>query len=109
MTEKEEMLSKLLEQAQQDIKIWKELYDKDTHTLQNQLDVANADRVEKDKIIDLMTGEIATLNYEFIGDWCKQDECEKFKRNENHSRECDTNNHNCIKQYFERKVRNNYE
>lgn len=27
-------------------------YDKDTHTLQNQLDVANADRVEKDKIID---------------------------------------------------------
>lgn len=38
MTEKEEMLSKLLEQAQQDIKIWKELYDKDTHTLQNQLD-----------------------------------------------------------------------
>ena len=32
----------------------KEKYNKDTHTLQNQLDIANADRVKKDKIIDLM-------------------------------------------------------
>lgn len=32
----------------------KEKYDKDTHTLQNQLDLANADRVEKDKIIKAM-------------------------------------------------------
>lgn len=34
-------------------------YDKDTYTLQNQLDLANADRVEKDKIIDLMAEYIA--------------------------------------------------
>lgn len=49
MTKKEEMLSKLLEQGQQDVKIWKKIYDKDTHTLQNQLDIANADRVKKVK------------------------------------------------------------
>lgn len=29
-------------------------YDRDTHILQNQLDLANAKNIEKDKIIDLM-------------------------------------------------------
>lgn len=109
LIEIQETVLKALEQKDKEISELKEKYYKDTHTLQNQLDVANADRVEKDKIINEMAGEIAALNYEFIGDWCKQDECEKFKRNENHSRECDTNNHNCIKQYFEKKVRNKYE
>lgn len=64
MTKKEEMLSKLLEQAQLDVKLWKGLYTKDTHILQNQLDLANADRVEKDKIIDLMAEDI--FNYKCL-------------------------------------------
>ena len=41
----------MLEQKDKEISELKAKYDKDTHTLQNQLDVANADRVEKDKII----------------------------------------------------------
>lgn len=32
-------------------RLTKEIYDRDTHILQNQLDLANADRLEKDKII----------------------------------------------------------
>ena len=58
------------------------------------------------KMVDEMAGEIAYLNYETIGDWCKEEQCEKFKMKENHQRECDTNNHDCIKQYFREKVRN---
>lgn len=58
------------------------------------------------KMVDEMAGEIAYLNYETIGDWCKGDQCKKFKMKENHQRECDTNNHDCIKQYFREKVRN---
>ena len=33
-------------------------YDRDTHILQNQLDLANAKNIEKDKIIDLMSEKI---------------------------------------------------
>lgn len=35
-------------------------YDRDTHILQNQLDLANAKNIERDKIIDLMANHIAT-------------------------------------------------
>ena len=37
-------------------------YDKDTHKLQNDLDIANAKNIEKDKIIDLMASEILKLD-----------------------------------------------
>lgn len=37
----------------------KQEYDKNRHILQNQLDLANADNIKKDKIIDLMTEEIS--------------------------------------------------
>ena len=33
-------------------------YDRDTHILQNQLDLANAKNIEKNKIIDLMAKKI---------------------------------------------------
>lgn len=94
MTKKEEMISKLLEQAQQDVKIWKEIYDKDTHTLQNQLDIANADRIEKEKIIKLMSKYIAdedTTEMFCIDDEnkiCDDEECKK-----------------CVIRFFEDKVR----
>lgn len=55
---------------------------------------------KKDKVIDEMVKEIACLNYEFIGVWCKQDKCENFKGDEYCIRKCDTNNENCIKKYF---------
>ena len=35
-------------------------YDRDTHILQNQLDLANAKNIEKDKIIDLMSEQLTT-------------------------------------------------
>ena len=39
----------------------KQEYDRDTHMLQNQLDLANAKNIEKDKIIDLMAEQLAGL------------------------------------------------
>lgn len=44
----------------------KEKYDKDTHTLQNQLDIANADIAEKDKIIDLMALAISSYDGQLV-------------------------------------------
>jgi len=49
---------KALEQKDEEIQKLKEKWNKDTHTLQNQLDIANADRVEKDKMIDLFKRRI---------------------------------------------------
>lgn len=39
----------------------KQEYDRDTHILQNQLDLANAKNIEKDKIINLMAEQLAGL------------------------------------------------
>ena len=55
-----ETVIQALEQKDKEIQELKEKWNKDTHTLQNQLDAANADRVEKDKIIDLMARFIDT-------------------------------------------------
>ena len=44
-----------LEQKDKEIQELKEKWDKDTHILQNQLDLANADNIEKDKMIKAMT------------------------------------------------------
>lgn len=79
----------------------KEKYDKDTHTLQNQLDIANADRVEKDKIIDLMANFMNKRSWK--EHQVKDDICFCCKI-EYSSEECVK----CIKQYFEKKVRNKY-
>ena len=38
----------------------KQEYDRDTHILQNQLDLANAKNIEKDKIIDLMSEQLTS-------------------------------------------------
>lgn len=38
----------------------KQEYDRDTHILQNQLDLADAKNIEKDKIIDLMSEQLTT-------------------------------------------------
>lgn len=38
----------------------KQEYDRDTHILQNELDLANAKNIEKDKIIDLMSEQLTT-------------------------------------------------
>ena len=53
-----ETVIQALEQKDKEIQELKAKYDKDTHTLQNQLDIANADRVEKDKIIDEMAARV---------------------------------------------------
>jgi hypothetical protein len=50
-------------------------------------------------VIDYMAGEIDTLNYELIGEWCKEDKGDKCKN-------CDHNDHDCIKEYFMKQEQN---
>lgn len=86
-----------LENKNKEVKELKEKYDKDTHTLQNQLDIANADIVEKDKIIDLMANFMNKRSWK--EHQVKDDICFCCKI-EYSSKECV----NCIKQYFEKKA-----
>ena len=44
-------------------------YDRDTHILQNQLDLANAKKIEKDKIIDLMAEQLTPIHSQ---EWVKE-------------------------------------
>lgn len=92
-----QLVTSLIEKQQKEIKELKEKYDKDTHTLQNQLDIANADIAEKDKIIDLMANFMNKRSWK--EHQVKDDICFCCKI-EYSSEECV----NCIKQYFEKKA-----
>lgn len=74
-------------------------YDRDTHILQNQLDLANAKNIEKDKIIDLMANHIATSDSDLCEYLNITTKC-KYYAGDN-GKTCD----NCIKQYFENKAK----
>jgi hypothetical protein len=74
-------------------------YDRDTHILQNQLDLANAKNIEKDKIIDLMANHIATSDSDLCEYLDITTKC-KYYAGDN-GKTCD----NCIKQYFENKAK----
>lgn len=76
----------------------KQEYDRDTHILQNQLDLANAKNIEKDKIIDLMAEEISKniTNTCPFADYNYDLDCEN---------KCNDNYKECWKQYFENKVK----
>lgn len=78
----------------------KQEYDKDTHILQNQLDLADAKNIEKDKIIDLMANSIATNDSNLCQYLDITTKC-KYYAGEN-GKICDE----CIKQYFERQAKN---
>lgn len=78
----------------------KQEYDKDTHILQNKLDLANAKNIEKDKIIDLMANSIATNDSNLCQYLDITTKC-KYYAGEN-GKICDE----CIKQYFERQAKN---
>lgn len=98
-----EIVLNLIEKQQKEISELKSKYDKDTHTLQNQLDVANADRIEKDKIINEMAEHI--VSSAIVDDTVCAIKCD-----------CDINEDcsyekmlKCTKQYFEKKVREEYE
>ena len=93
-----------LENKNKEIKELKEKYDKDTHTLQNQLDIANADRVEKDKIIKLMTKYIADNDTTEI--FCDDDKFEIDAFGD--EVDCDEDCQECVIRFFEEKVRNKY-
>ena len=75
----------------------KQEYDRDTHILQNQLDLANAKNFEKDKIIDLMLDYISNMTdcpFESKGKYL---DCERM---------CDVRkDKECWKQYFENKAK----
>ena len=55
--EAKRLLEAIMKIADERDKIEQE-YDRDTHILQNQLDLANAKNIEKNKIIDLMAKKI---------------------------------------------------
>jgi hypothetical protein len=74
-------------------------YDRDTHILQNQLDLANAKNIERDKIIDLMANHIATNDSNLCQYLDMTTKC-KYYAGEN-GKICDE----CIKQYFENKAK----
>ena len=88
-----------------EVKKLKEKYKKDTHTLQNQLDIANADRVEKDKIIKLMAKYIADNDTTEI--FCDDDKFEIDAFGD--EVDCDEDCQECVIRFFEEKVRNNNE
>lgn len=77
----------------------KQEYDRDTHILQNQLDLANAKNIEKNKIIDLMANYIATSDSNLCEYLDMTTKC-KYYAGENRQI-CD----DCIKQYFESEVK----
>lgn len=77
----------------------KQEYDRDTHILQNQLDLANAKNIEKDKIIDLMANSIATNDSNLCQYLDITTKC-KYYAGEN-KKLCD----DCIKEYFENKAK----
>ena len=85
-----------LEQKDKEIQELKEKWDKDTHTLQNQLDLANADRVEKDKIIKLTARYINSTDK--VEDVCRETgdtyNCTEY-------RDCEE----CIIEFFKKKAR----
>lgn len=84
-----------LEQKDKEVSELKAKYDKDTHTLQNQLDLANADRVEKDKIIKAMAKYINSTDKD--EDVCRETgdtfNCTEY-------RNCEE----CIINFFKKKV-----
>ncbi len=58
----------------------KQEYDRDTHILQNQLDLADAKNIEKDKIIDLMSEQLTTPIHN--KEWVKEYYEKKVKEKE---------------------------
>ena len=58
------------------------------------------------KIINLMSEELAELNYEYCGNWCKGKKCKDYY--ENHfinEKSCNGNKLSCIIDYFKRKAK----
>lgn len=90
-----ETVLKALEQKDKEIQELKEKWNKDTHTLQNQLDIANADIVEKDKIIKAMAKYINSTDKD--EDVCRETgdtfNCTEY-------RNCEE----CIINFFKKKV-----
>lgn len=58
----------------------KQEYDRDTHILQNQLDLADAKNIEKDKIIDLMSEQLTSPIHD--KNWVKEYYEKKVKEKE---------------------------
>ena len=76
----------------------KQEYDRDTHILQNQLDLANAENVKKDKQINIMA---EFLNKRSWREHQMKDNICNCCNIENGEEECEK----CIKQYFENQAK----
>ena len=93
-----EIVLNLIEKLQKENELAKQEYDRDTHILQNQLDLANAKNIEKDKIIDLMAEEISKN----ITNTCPNEDYNYDLDCEN---KCNDDHKECWKQYFENKLK----
>ncbi len=92
-------IDEILKELKEFIEMYGSRHDReDFSIISNFIKKQKAELEKKDKVIDEMTVEIAWLNYEVIGAWCKRDNCRNFK--ENDYKKCDHNNEKCIKEYF---------
>lgn len=61
---------------------------------------------EQEKTIQLMSEELAELNYEYCGKWCKGKKCKEYYENHFIDEEsCNGNKLTCIIDYFKKKAR----
>ena len=61
---------------------------------------------EQEKTIQLMSEELAELNYEYCGKWCKGKKCKDYYENHFIDEEsCNGNKLSCIIDYFKKKAR----
>ena len=75
--------------------------DKESHFIQSKLDISNAKIIELNKMIDLMAKYIGKTDDETF---CDEDKCERDI--EDNVIGCDEDCQECVKQYFEREVKN---
>ena len=61
---------------------------------------------EQEKTIQLMSEELAELNYEYCGKWCKGKKCKDYYENHFIDEEsCNGNKLSCIIDYFKKKAK----
>lgn len=90
-----------LENKNKEIKELKEKYDKDTHTLQNQLDIANADKINNYICKSEIKCKIEELDIEISECEYSDDDDEKYKKAVEKDKLCLLNQKKALKQLLE--------
>lgn len=90
-----------LENKNKEIKELKEKYDKDTHTLQNQLDITNADKINNYICKSEIKCKIEELDIEISECEYSDDDDEKYKKADEKDKLCLLNQKRALKQLLE--------